>query len=222
MKVVETTRLIVNNQVSTTFADSEVCPTPDHSVTGTSLRRIVTPTDQPPDSIVKWSGEWVLVFTKPRAETRAIRELAERDGIQVFRPTHELVRVDTDIAGHRHTRRERRPMFPNYLSYCVRDPEERYRITSHDTTAAVIPIIDQQRFIVEMSAVEIATTQPVEIMPLKDLQPGARVTVTGGPYRGYVGVLIAKRKRTLFAIEITTLGRAILLEIDPADLSADI
>jgi transcription antitermination factor NusG len=159
--------------------------------------------------------EWYALYTRSRFEKKMLGELTDRS-IEVFLPMREILSRWKD--------RKKRiwiPLFPGYIFVNHIDtPENRFRILN---------IPGAVRFVgLEGHAVQIPEEQiqyvrrflesSIAIDPYPYMQVGARVEVIAGPLKGIQGILVEKRGRFRFVIQVDLIRQAVSVEIDASDV----
>jgi transcription antitermination factor NusG len=158
---------------------------------------------------------WYAVYTRSRFEKKMLSELTDRS-IEVFLPMREILSRWKD--------RKKRiwvPLFPGYIFVNQVDtPENRYRVLNvpgavrfvgHEGHAEQIPeeqILAVRRFL-EAS---------ISVDPYPYLQVGRRVEIIAGPLKGIVGILVQKKGRFRFVLQVDLIRQAVSVEIDASDV----
>ncbi|HYK90249.1 MAG TPA: UpxY family transcription antiterminator [Acidobacteriota bacterium] len=158
---------------------------------------------------------WYAVYTKSRFEKKMLSELTDRS-IEVFLPMREILSRWKD--------RKKRiwvPLFPGYIFVNHIDtPENRYRVLNvpgavrfvgHEGHAEQIPdeqIVSVRRFL-EAS---------ISIDPYPYLKIGRRVEIIAGPLKGIIGILVQKKGRFRFVLQVDLIRQAVSVEIDASDV----
>ncbi len=159
--------------------------------------------------------QWYALYTRSRFEKKMLGELTDR-GIEVFLPMREILSRWKD--------RKKRiwvPLFSGYIFVNHIDtPENRFRILNIPGAVRFVgleghadPIPEEQilyvrRFLESSIAVD----------PYPYLQVGTRVEVTAGPLKGIQGILVEKRGRFRFVIQVDLIRQAVSVEIDASDV----
>jgi len=166
-----------------------------------------------PDRLIK--PAWYALYTRSRFEKKMLSELTDRS-IEVFLPMREILSRWKD--------RKKRiwiPLFPGYIFINhVDTPENRFRILNvpgavrfvgREGRADQIPeeqILNVRRFL----------ESSISIDPYPYIQVGSRVEVIAGPLRGIQGILVEKRGRFRFVIQVDLIRQAVSVEIDASDV----
>lgn len=165
------------------------------------------PAELPVDDFV---GRWWVAHVKPRQE-KALAWDVLRSGGQYFLPMYEVTRRS----------RGRRwqsvlPLFAGYLFLCG-DDEDRIRALQTNRIANVIPVVEQSRFIVELSGIQKLLASKLAIDPYPSLHKGAACRIRSGPLAGLEGHVERRKGQTRFTVNVTILGQGAMVELD-ADL----
>ncbi|MBN1765522.1 MAG: hypothetical protein JW860_09720 [Sedimentisphaerales bacterium] len=161
-------------------------------------------------SIEEIPGQWRVAHTKSRNE-KALASVMCKWQIPYFLPLVEKT-----------TKRKHRiyksllPLFSGYLFFCGTQ-EQRYRALTSNRIAQVIDVIDQDKFIKEITAIHKAIYggMPIDTHPY--LKAGKRCRVIGGALMGCEGMIEQKKNMTRIVLQVDMLGQSAAVEID-ADL----
>jgi transcription antitermination factor NusG len=152
-------------------------------------------------------GDWVVLHTKSRQEKALSLDLEARQ-IPCFLP----LRTEIRYYGNRKCV-VRLPLFANYL-FIKGKNEEVYQADRTKRVANIIRCPDQQKIQWELYNIHIALLQDAPFVMYPALVKGIRVEVRSGPFRGLQGVIEDRKKLNRLLLQVETLGRAIVLEVD--------
>jgi transcription antitermination factor NusG len=159
--------------------------------------------------------EWYALYTRSRFEKKMLTELTDRS-VEVFLPMREIISRWKD--------RKKRiwiPLFPGYIFVNHIDTaDNRYRILNIPGAVRFVgneghaePIPEEQiqhvRRFLECS---------ISIDPYPYMQVGTRVEVIAGPLKGIHGILVEKRGRFRFVLQVDLIRQAVSVEIDASDV----
>jgi transcription antitermination factor NusG len=158
---------------------------------------------------------WYALYTRSRFEKKRLSEWTDRS-IEVFLPMREVVSRWKD--------RKKRiwiPLFPGYIFINHIDtPENRYRILNMPGAVRFVgheghaePIPEEQ-----ISYVRRFLESSISIDPYPYMQVGTRVEVIAGPLRGIHGILVEKRGKFRFVLQVDLIRQAVSVEIDASDV----
>jgi transcriptional antiterminator NusG len=158
---------------------------------------------------------WYAVYTRSRFEKKMLAELADRS-IDVFLPMREILSRWKD--------RKKRiwvPLFPSYIFVNQVDtPENRHRVLNVPGAVRFVgreghaePIPDEQ-----IISVRRFLESSISVDPYPYLQIGRRVEIIAGPLKGIVGMLVQKKGRFRFVLQVDLIRQAISVEIDASDV----
>jgi transcription antitermination factor NusG len=152
-------------------------------------------------------GTWFVGHTKARSEKAFAWDLLHL-GIDYFLP---MVTKVTFSGGRK--RRGLTPLFPSYVFFNG-DREARARAFATDRICNAIEVTDVDRFVGEVSAIELALDheQTIDIFPFAVV--GRRVRVTAGPLAGVVGTIVRRDTVHHLVIEVRMLSQAAAMPID--------
>ncbi len=158
---------------------------------------------------------WYALYTRSRFEKKLLVELSDRS-VEVFLPMREVLSRWKD-----RKKRVWLPLFPGYIFVNhVDTPENRYRILNIPGAVRFVgnegraePVPEQQ-----IIAVRRFLEASVSVDPYPYLQVGQRVEVIAGPLKGIVGILIQKKGKFRFVIQVDLIRQAVSVEIDASDV----
>jgi len=150
---------------------------------------------------------WHVLHTLSRQEKSLSEDLTAR-GIQHYLP---LVR-QSRFYGRRKAKVEL-PLFSGYL-FLLGSMDQAYFADRTGRVARIIPVFNQEQMDWELRNLQIAMFHEPELVPYPYLKTGLRVEVRGGPFRGVQGVIENRARDSRLVLQITTLGKAVSLEID--------
>lgn len=175
------------------------------------------PASEKPDLDSILAPKWYALYTRSRFEKKMLSELTDR-GIEVFLPMREILSRWKD--------RKKRiwiPLFPGYIFLNQVDtPENRFRVLNIPGSVRFVgfeghanPIPEEQ-----ILSVRRFLEASIAIDPYPYLQVGTRVEVIAGPLKGIQGILVEKRGRFRFVIQVDLIRQALSVEIDASDVRA--
>jgi transcription antitermination factor NusG len=179
------------------------------------MSSIVASTVEHPDGSVILTPKWYALYTRSRFEKKMLSELTDRS-IEVFLPMREILSRWKD--------RKKRiwiPLFPGYIFVNhVDTPQNRFRILNIPGAVRFIgfeghadPIPEEQ-----IQYIRRFLESSIAIDPYPYLQIGSRVEVIAGPLKGIQGLLVEKRGRFRFVLQVDLIRQAISVEIDASDV----
>jgi len=158
---------------------------------------------------------WYALYTRSRFEKKLLFELTQRS-IEVFLPMREVLSRWKD-------RRKRiwMPLFPGYIFiHHVNTPTNRYRILNLPGAVRFVgreghaePVPDEQ-----IIAVRRFLEASISVDPYPYLRVGNRVEVMAGPLCGIQGILVQKKGKFRFVLQVDLIRQAISVEIDASDV----
>jgi len=159
--------------------------------------------------------EWYALYTRSRFEKKMLSELTGRS-IEVFLPMREILSRWKD--------RKKRiwvPLFPGYIFVNhVDTPENRFRVLNIPGAVRFISMEGHADPIPEQQILYIRTLleSSIAVDPYPYLQVGTRVEVSAGPLKGIHGILVEKRGKFRFVIQVDLIRQAVSVEIDASDV----
>jgi len=162
------------------------------------------------------SRAWYLIYTKPRQEEAAVRNL-ERQRYEIFLPRIRQVRRRR---GQRVSRIE--PMFPRYLFISLDTMRDNWgpirstigvsHLVKFGNKPARVP-----KELVDL-LVEHGDEDNVHQVNIEEFQPGGKIRICDGPLMGCEGIFIAQTSRDRVTILLDIVGKQSRLFVDPANL----
>lgn len=182
---------------------------------------IIRPDDHPLQAIEKpdepgiLKPQWYALYTRSRFEKKMLSELTDRN-IEVFLPMREILSRWKD--------RKKRiwvPLFPGYIFVNhVNTPENRFRILNIPGAVRFVSVEGHAAPIPEeqIQYVRRFLESNIAVDPYPYVQVGTRVEVIAGPLTGIQGILVEKRGRFRFVIQVDLIRQAVSVEIDASDV----
>lgn len=153
---------------------------------------------------------WMVLHTKSRQEKAVARYLTAA-GAVFYLP---LITRVTLVRNRK--LRSRVPLLSGYV-FLSGDPEDGYAAVTTRRVCQIIRVTDQDRLIDELEQIRDALDRGAELYRCPFAVVGTRCRVTKGPFEGIEGEISRKLGSNRLALQIQTLGRGAVLEID-ADL----
>jgi len=179
------------------------------AVRGLMLRLHENPPMMHPEGIrlSEVTGPWHVACTKARREKALARSLIGTE-TAYFLPMVERVSVIR--------RRRFRALVPLFRGYAffAGDEQTRWQVLGSDHVARVLMVVDQERFIWEISQIEQAFAAGARLDPFPFIRRGARCRVRCGALAGLEGVVSVRRSVTRLVLEVEMLGQAAAMEIE--------
>lgn len=173
----------------------------------------LTDMTSPPDfAVLPDPVRWVVIHTRPRCEKK-ILDAARRASIFGYLP----LRTRSHLYGGRR-RTFTAPLFSGYCFFRG-DLEQRRWLRQNQYVANLLDVVDQEGLARQLSQIHAALDSGlvVDVMPF--LESGHRVRVTGGPLRGFEGVVIRVHGRARVLLTIDMIRQAAVVEVDIAVLA---
>jgi transcription antitermination factor NusG len=173
------------------------------------------PTPERPNGRAILNPNWYALYTRSRFEKKMLSELTDRS-VEVFLPMREILSRWKD--------RKKRiwiPLFPGYIFINHIDtPENRFRILNIPGAVRFVgfeghadPVPEDQ-----IQYIRRFLESSISIDPYPYIQVGTRVEVIAGPLKGIQGLLVEKRGRFRFVLQVDLIRQAISVEIDSSDI----
>ncbi len=159
--------------------------------------------------------QWYALYTRSRFEKKMLGELTDRN-IDVFLPMREVLSRWKD-------RRKKIwiPLFPGYIFvHHVNTPENRYRVLNIPGAVRFVGLEGRAEPVPEeqIEHVRRFLEASIAIDSYPYIRVGSRVEVIAGPLKGIQGILVQKRGKFRFVVQVDLIQRAISVEIDASDV----
>ena len=155
--------------------------------------------------------QWVALYTNPRAEKKAEKNLREC-GFEVYLPLRKEL----------HTWSDRKkwvevPLLKSYIFAKITSTQEVQVVSVPNVVALVkfngnIETIPERE--IQMMKDFIAAEVDIQVQTTEKLKRGERVRITSGPLEGKTGVLVSDCEEGNFAVEITGISLAMVIYVD--------
>ncbi len=162
-----------------------------------------------------WTPRWYALYTRSRFEKKMLSELTDRN-INVFLPMREVLSRWKD-------RRKRiwLPLFPGYIFVNhVDTPENRYKVLNVPGAVRFVSVEGHAEPIPEeqIQSVRRFLESNISIDPYPYMKVGSRVEIIAGPLKGIQGILVKKRGKFRFVLQVDLIRQAVSVEIDASDV----
>jgi len=178
---------------------------------------VLKPSDNPPVTyprkarVADLAGQWWVAHTKARQEKALAHDLRRKE-ISYFLP---LIERETVIRGRRF--KPLVPLFPGYMFVCGTE-DDRYECFTRNRIASMIPVCDREELVDELTQIQRALEADAPMDPWPYLKTGRRARVTAGPFAGTEGIIVRRKDITRLVLSVQSLGQAVAMEIDAAQL----
>ena len=152
---------------------------------------------------------WVVAHTRPRQE-KALGESLVGLSVPCFVPLVGRVRY----YGHRRRDAEL-PLFPSYV-FLHATKEQTYQAMRTDRIVQILPVTDQAGLEHELVQLDRALAAGAALDPYPRLGVGTRAVVIAGPFKGVEGTVDGRLAPNRLVLNVSLLGRATSVEIDPS------
>ncbi len=163
--------------------------------------------------LADFGGDWWVAHTKARNEKALAWDLNHL-GIEYYLP---MLEHETFSGGRK--RRTLQPLFTSYLFFAG-GPMERYRTLTTNRVANVIPVVERDRFICELSAIEAAIDAGQTLQLYPKIEAGQRCRIFRGPMEGQEGTVVRVNgvERVFLFISILGVGAELQTHSDHLEL----
>lgn len=173
-----------------------------------------------PDNLLMEGGEgivaqpWWAMYTLPRFEKKLMRQLVEQQ-IPFYGPT--IGRRYRSAQGR--IRKSFEPLFPNYVFVCG-DEMARYNAVSTGSISRWLPVPRPEELVNDLRQIFELIQTEMPLAPELKLQPGQRVRVKTGVFKGFEGVVLRRENEIRLLISVRYMGRGASVALDDCQLEA--
>ena len=155
---------------------------------------------------------WWAMYTLARQEKKLMRELTKLDIpfyspmiSRRYRAPNGRLRVSTE------------PLFANYVFVCGEE-SNRYRAVCTGAVSRCMTIPSPQELLEDLRQINqlIATDAPLS--PESRIEPGARVRVRSGAFKGFEGTVLRRENEVRLLIHVRYMGRGASVALDDCQL----
>lgn len=191
--------------------ESDSLDSPDSvDVTGINTANLAMPDPDDTDNACKW---WA-VYTKPRFEKKFMRQLFESQipffGPMIsrrFRSPNGKLRLSIE------------PLFPNYVF--IRGTEmQRYTAICTGSVSRWMPVLNPYELVTDLRQIHNLILTEAPLAPELRLQPGQKVRVRSGVFKGFEGVILRRENQVRLLIAVRYMGRGASVALDDCQLEA--
>ena len=166
--------------------------------------------DADPDDPSNW---WAL-YTLARFEKKLMRQLLDEQ-IPFFGPT---------IACRRRSPQGRirvtyEPLFPNYV-FIRGNQETRYQAVCTGSVSRWMPVPNPFELVTDLRQVRQLILTGAPLAPERRLEPGQKVRVKSGAFKGFEGTIIRREKEVRLLVYVRYMGQGASVALDDCQLEA--
>ncbi len=160
-------------------------------------------------SIAKSPTNWYILYTCPRAEKAAYRELTYR-AYEAFLPVTKVLKVWKN----RQKKVIEQVLFPSYI-FVNTEEHELYKIKQVPKVATYLHIAGKPS-VVSLNIIEgikKMVSLDIDISVETDFNEGEEVKIIEGPLVGYSGILVKQRGKSRFGIQLSEINQTVFVDI---------
>ena len=160
------------------------------------------------------SETWWALYTLARFEKKLMRNLI---GLQIpfYGPT--IARRYRSPQGRIRTSVE--PLFPNYV-FIMGNEMARYNAVSTGCVSRWMPVADSAELVTDLRQIRRLILTDSPLAPELRLQPGQKVRVKTGVFKGFEGTIIRRENEVRLLISVRYMGRGASVALDDCQLEA--
>ena len=158
------------------------------------------------------SGPWWALYTLARFEKKLMRQLIEIE-VPFYGPT--IARRYRSPQGRMRTSVE--PLFPNYV-FIMGDEMARYKAVSTGSVSRWMPVADSLELVTDLRQIRRLILTGSPLAPELRLQPGQKVRVKTGVFKGFEGTILRRENDVRLLISVRYMGRGASVALDDCQL----
>ena len=158
------------------------------------------------------ASKWWAIYTKPRFEKKFMRQLFESQvpfyGPMIarrFRSPNGKLRLSIE------------PLFPNYV-FIHGTEMQRYTAVCTGSVSRWMPVINPNELVTDLRQIHNLILTEAPLAPELRLQPGQRVRVRSGVFKGFEGVILRRENQVRLLIAVRYMGRGASVALDDCQL----
>lgn len=156
---------------------------------------------------------WWALYTLPRHEKKLMRKLQD-DDVPFYGPVIE--RRYRSPNGRLRTSFQ--PLFSSYVFVCG-DEIQRYHAVSTGCVSSWMPIVNTVELVQDLRQIRNLIAQNAPLSPESRLEPGQRVRIRNGSFKGYEGVIVRREKEVRLQVYVRFMDQGVSVLLD--DCQAD-
>ncbi len=164
--------------------------------------------------VLAHEGTWWALYTLARFEKKLMRQLLEIE-VPFYGPT--ISRRYRSPQGRIRTSIE--PLFPNYV-FIMGDEMARYKAVSTGSVSRWMPVADSAELVTDLRQIRSLIQTEAPLSPELRLQPGQKVRVKTGVFKGFEGTIIRRENEIRLLISVRYMGRGASVALDDCQLEA--
>lgn len=157
---------------------------------------------------------WFALYTLARFEKKLMRQLLD-ENIPFYGPT--IARRYRSPQGRLRTSME--PLFPNYV-FMRGDNEQRYRAVCTGSVSRWMEVTNPNELVEDLRQIRNLILTDAPLAPELRLQPGQKVRVKSGVFKGFEGTIIRRENEIRLLIGVRYMGRGASVALDDCQLEA--
>jgi transcription antitermination factor NusG len=159
-------------------------------------------------------GTWWALYTLARFEKKLMRQLIEIE-VPFFGPT--IARRYRSPQGRIRTSVE--PLFPNYV-FIKGDEMARYKAICTGSVSRFMPVPQPEQLVTDLRQIRHLILTDAPMAPEAKIEPGQRVRVKSGIFKGFEGLVVRREKEIRLLVEVRYMGRGASVILDDCQLEA--
>jgi transcriptional antiterminator RfaH len=175
-------------------------------------------TDLFPDGLLSSAyaeeNPWWAMYTLARQEKKLMRMLIELE-LPFYGPV--IKRRYRSAGGRMRTSYE--PLFTNYVFVCG-DDTVRYTAVTTGCVSRWMPVGQPLDLVHDLRQVHQLICTDAPLSPERRLEPGQRVRIRTGPFKGYEGVVFRRQQETRLQVSVRFMDQGVSVAIEDCQVDA--
>ncbi len=164
-----------------------------------------------PDQGTAAGTEWRVAHTMARCEKK-LADWAAQQGWRAELPLYSSVKR------YRGKKVEfLKPIFPGYVFLLI-DPADSRLVVQSKHVARLLTPPDQAEFAAQLHSILVAIQAGLQLVPVVQFKPGARVQITSGPLQGFEGTVERSTDHFEVILRLDFIGQAASVRIEPHEV----
>lgn len=155
---------------------------------------------------------WWAMYTLARQEKKLMRELSKLE-IPFYSPM--ISRRYRSPNGRLRTTSE--PLFANYVFVCGEETE-RYRAVCTGTVSRCMQVPSATELLDDLKQINQLISTDAPLSPERRIEPGDRVRVRSGPFKGFEGTMLRRENEIRLLIYVRYMGQGASVALDDCQL----
>ncbi|MCE9616371.1 MAG: hypothetical protein K8T26_19030 [Lentisphaerae bacterium] len=150
---------------------------------------------------------WYVLYLRPRCEKK-VAEFCRIHHISHYLP----LRTETKVYQRRKVTVEK-PLFPSYF-FASFDGEGRLKVLKTNNILRILEPSSRRALLHQLAQVRKALRVDPALASVSAIRSGKRCRITGGPFMGVEGLVMAVKGKAKVCLNVEMVGRALAIDVD--------